>query len=308
MSSSSVLIVGAGELGTAVISALLNHPQRDGGRIGVLRRAETIESTDPAKQAENTRLTSLGVQLEGGDFVSSPVTALASVFQKYDVVIQCGGFGLPAGTQLRVTDAVLQARVKRYFPWQFGLDYPAIGEGSKQELFDEMLQVRRRLADQNQTAWTIMSTGLFMSFLFLPEFGVVDLENRVVRALGSWENQVTVTTPENIGTMVSEAVYVPEDTLNRVIYVAGETTSYQNLADTLESCYSGEFQKELWDLETLSLQLERKPEDGMIKYRNVFGAGLGTAWDEKKTLNYERGIHLTKLQAYINQHLQSHRD
>ncbi|KAK3372924.1 hypothetical protein B0T24DRAFT_575052 [Lasiosphaeria ovina] len=301
MAAPSVLVVGAGELGTAVATALAKHPHRRGGKIGVLRRAETQRSSDPAKQAETARLSTLGAVHETGDFVSSPVAALADVFRRYDVVVQCGGFGLPAGTQLRVTDAALRASVTRFFPWQFGVDYPTIGLGSAHELFDEMLEVRKRLREQTATQWTIVSTGLFMSFLFVPGFGVVELDKRVVRALGSWENRVTVTTPQDIGVMVAEAVYVPGDTVNSVVFVAGETISYGKLASLLDEVSEAKFERELWDMGYLSAQLQSEPNGLMLKYRNIFGAGVGVAWDVEKTLNYQRGIAMTSLEEYVKE-------
>jgi hypothetical protein len=69
----------------------------------------------------------------------------------------------------------LQARIPRYFPWQFGVDFDVIGRGSPQDIFDAQLDVRELLRSQQQTEWVI-STGMFMSYLFEPEFGVVDLQ------------------------------------------------------------------------------------------------------------------------------------
>lgn len=314
MPTPSILIVGAGELGTAVLNALQNHPhhrkqqQPQGSKIAVLRRAQTLQSTNPQTKEENNRLSSQGIALEAGDFVNSPVSDLASIFARYDVVIQCGGFGLPAGTQTRVAEAALLAGVERFFPWQFGLDYPAVvGRGSsssssKPELFDEMLRVRELLARQKgrgtKTKWTVVSTGLFASFLFHPEFGVVDLESRVVTALGGRENRVTITAPEDIGVMVAEMVYVPEGTLDAVVFVAGDTVSYGELAGRLGRVYGAEFELREWD----ARELERSPDGGMVKYRAVFAAGLGTAWDKERTLNHQRGIKLLNLEEYLAKH------
>jgi hypothetical protein len=47
----------------------------------------------------------------------------------------------------------LDAGVKRYFPWQFGVDYDVIGGGSAQDLFDEQLDVRDLLRSQDRTEW-----------------------------------------------------------------------------------------------------------------------------------------------------------
>ncbi|KAK5653616.1 hypothetical protein OQA88_8645 [Cercophora sp. LCS_1] len=305
MASPSVLVVGAGELGTAVLGALSNQGSRHGAKIGFLRRAESLSSSDPKKQEETKRLISLGAVPEAGDFVSSPIPDLVSVFKRYDVIIQCGGFGLPSGTQLRVTEAVLQAGVKRYFPWQFGVDYPAIGHGSAHELFDEMLEVRRQLRGQTATAWTIVSTGLFMSFLLLPDFGVVDLKKRVVRALGSWETRVTVTTPEDIGTMVAEMIYVPADTLNCVVYIGGDTISYGRLAGVLDEFYGAKFERQVWDLDSLACELRQEPGNVMLKYRNIFGAGVGVSWDMETTLNHQRGVSLTDVAEYVRKNKES---
>ena len=65
----------------------------------------------------------------------------------------------------------LQARIPRYFPWQFGVDFDVIGRGSPQDIFDAQLDVRELLRGQHETEWVIISTGMFMSYLFEPEFG-----------------------------------------------------------------------------------------------------------------------------------------
>ncbi|KAK3372537.1 hypothetical protein B0H63DRAFT_485159 [Podospora didyma] len=313
----SILVVGAGELGTAVLAALSSHPQRrrgsnDTNKLAVLRRAETLNSPSPATQAELARFTStFGATSETGDFVDSPIPDLVAVFKRYDVVIQCGGFGKPPGTQLRVTQAVLEARVKRYFPWQFGVDYDAIGQGSQQELFDEQLAVRNMLRGQKATEWTIVSTGMFMSFLFrAAEGGVVDVEKRAVTALGSWGNRVTVTTPEDIGTMVAELVYEPrEDT--GVVFISGETVEYGELADLLDRLYAsgggddGKWKRELFDQDYLKKRLEEEAEDLALKYMSVFAAGVGVSWDLETTVNYQRGIRLTRLEEFVRENRRS---
>ncbi|KAJ9134416.1 NAD(P)-binding protein [Pleurostoma richardsiae] len=297
----SVLVVGAGELGTAVLEALSRHSKREGGKIAVLLRSSSIASQDSAKQASNAHIRSLGVDFEAGNFVSDPVSALAATFKKYDVVVQCGGYGMPPGIQVRVTQAALEAGVPRYFPWQFGVDYDAIGKGSSQELFDEMLEVRRMLRAQSGTHWTIVSTGLFMSYLFLPDFGV-DLKRRTVRALGGWENRVTVTIPKDIGVMVAEMVYVPgENTLDRVVLIGGDTITYGQLADALDAAYGTKFERELLDVPTLRKKLAEDPGNIWLKYRNVFADGVGVAWDKEKMLNYQRNIPLTGLEKYIEE-------
>ncbi|KAH6850528.1 hypothetical protein B0I37DRAFT_428708 [Chaetomium sp. MPI-CAGE-AT-0009] len=306
----SILIIGAGELGTAILTALTNHPSYtthpNPPKLALLRRPSTLASTDPTTRASLAALTARGITLEAGDFTSTPVPELASIFKKYDVVIQAGGYGAAPGVLLRVAEAAVLGGVRRFFPWQFGVDYAVFGAGEggvagsgHGELFGEMLAVRALLAGQEGTGWTVVSTGLFMSFLFLRGFGVVDLRGRVVRGLGAWENTVTVTDVEGIGRAVAEVVFEPGETGNRVVYVAGDTVSYGDVADIVEEGFGGGFTRELWDREFLRERLEQEPEDLMLKYQNVFGAGVGVSWEMERTLNYQRGMKLTNLRKYV---------
>lgn len=305
----SVLIIGAGELGTAILSSLISHPSYSPSTtaLAVLRRASTLTSADAATQSELSRLRALGVSSEAGDFVAAPQAELVAIFKRYDVVIQAAGYGTPPGTLLRVAQAAVTAGVRRFFPWQFGVDYQAVadqgGEGGLEasghsELFGEMLAVRKMLKEQRGTGWTVVSTGLFMSFLFLREFGVVDLQGRVVRGLGSWGNKVTVTDVAGIGSMVAEVVYSPGETNNKVVYVAGDTVSYREVADTVEAVFGPGFKREEWDREFLARRLEEHPGDLMLKYQNAFASGVGVSWEMERTLNHQRGIKLTDLRQY----------
>jgi hypothetical protein len=72
----------------------------------------------------------------------------------------CTGYGTGAGGfQLKLANAVLDAGVKRYFPWQFGVDFEVIGRGSAQDLFDEQLDVRELLRSQNATNGSLFPQG-----------------------------------------------------------------------------------------------------------------------------------------------------
>ena len=296
----SILIVGAGELGLAVLKALSQHPSHGALQIAVLLRQDTISSNAPAKQEQITKIRALGAEIETGDFVNSPLS-LVSVFGKYNVVMQCAGYGMQPGTQLGVTRAVLEAGVPRYFPWQYGVDYDAIGTGSSQPLFDEMLQVRSLLRAQKKTSWTIISTGLFMSYLFLADFGIVDLGNRTVRALRSWDNTVTVTLPRDIGVMAAEMIFTPNGTENKVVFIGSDTISYKGLAELLDVLFGLELKREEWDMEFLGERLGAEPDNLWIQYRNIFAKGVGVSWPKEQTLNWQRGVALTDVRSYLSE-------
>lgn len=300
--ANSVLVIGAGELGLAVLEALAAHPKRSGVRLGVLLRQATLDSAAPEKRQKIAHLQKLHVHFEAADVELASSEELAPIFGRYHTVVSCTGMELPSGTQTKLCKAALAGGVKRYFPWQFGMDYDIIGEGSSQDLFDEQLEVRKMLRAQQDMDWVIVSTGLFMSFLFLAAFGVVDLSERTVRALGSWENRITLTTPEDIGRVTAEVVLDPREVRRQVVFVAGDTVSYAEVADILRAHYGADkpFTKELWDLETLGAQLREDPSV-MVKYRETFAHGVGVAWDMDCTVNKERGMEMTDVRRYLSE-------
>jgi hypothetical protein len=243
------------------------------------------------------------------DIVSLPLSSLTPLFQPYDLIICALGFASPSGgLQTKITQAVLEAKVKWYIPWQFGVDYDLVGRGSAQPVWDEQLDVRDLLrSGTHETNWTIISTGLFMSFLFEPSFGIVSTqgEELVVRALGGWENSITVTTPEDIGRLTAEIVFSdPKVGKDEVVYTAGDTISYEGLAGLLEEVTRGKVRREVWTVEGLTKELESDPEDNMKRYRVAFAKGRGVSWEVESTINWKRGIKVVDVKEFVKRNLE----
>ena len=293
----SVLVLGAGELGNEVLRALATHPKRNGNTITVLLRPGSKTAADPVKAARNSFLAELGASVTEGDIANAPQAELAALFAPFHTVIGCTGMAYPPGTQLKLARAILAANVHRYLPWQFGVDYDTIGRGSSQDLFSEQLEVRDLLRQQTATEWVIVSTGMFMSFLFEPAFGVVSEDLSAVRALGGWENSVTVTAVENIGDVVAEVVWAAPDA-NGVIFTAGDTVSYGQVADVVEKIAEKKIARETWGIEKLQQDLREDQANGIKKYRAVFAEGKGVAWNKDGTFNAQRGMKLEAMEEW----------
>jgi nucleoside-diphosphate-sugar epimerase len=294
-----ILVLGAGELGMAVVRTLVRRTAPAAIPVAVLLRPATIQSADPVKQKDAAELRSLGVEIVPGDLSDQSGTELAAIFRRFDTVISCTGFVGGPGVQLKLARAALDAGVKRYFPWQFGVDYEVIGRGSAQDLFDEQLDVRDLLRSQVQTEWVIVSTGMFTSFLFEPAFGVVDLARNTVNALGGWDNAVTVTTAEDIGALTTEIVFSEPRIANQVVYIAGDTVTYRQLADTIDRLMGTEVLRSAWSVDELKRKLVQEPDDSLRKYRVVFAEGRGVAWDQQSTFNAQRGIAVSGLEEWM---------
>lgn len=303
MTQQRILILGAGELGMSVLRNLARRAGSSALSISVLLRPSTIQSTDALKQRDIDELRALGIEPVPGDLAADSVDTLAALLQRFDTVVSCTGFVGGKGVQLKIARAALHAGVPRFFPWQFGVDYDVIGRGSTQDLFDEQLDVRDLLRGQTRTDWVIVSTGMFTSFLFEPSFGVVDVERGIVRALGSWDNAVTVTTAEDIGVLTTEILLTEPRISRRVVHVAGETIGYRELADKLDAFTGRTFERVEWTVPQLRQELALDPDDGLKKYRVVFAEGKGVAWDAQQTFNAQRAIAVENVGQWMRRNL-----
>ena len=304
MNQTPILVLGAGELGMAVLRNLASHIVKfPGTTLTVLLRPSTISSADLSKRRDIDELRSLGVEFLPGDLATASHPDLIALFRDFHTVIGCTGFAAGRSIQLKLARAVLDAGVRRYIPWQFGVDYDVIGRGSAQDLFDEQLDVRDLLRSQDRMEWVIISTGMFTSFLFEPSFGVVDQGRETVHALGSWKTAVTVTTPEDIGALTAAILFAEPRVVNRVLYTAGDTVTYGRLADIVDSVLGHEVRRVKWSVPQLKSELAEDPDNPIKKYRVVFAEGRGVSWDVEKTFNAQRGIEVVGVERWARKNL-----
>lgn len=300
----SILVLGAGELGLPVLRNLARVAKRaPGSQISVLLRESSINSQVPEKKAEIDELRGLGIQMVAADLVNDSIDQLAEVFGRFDTVIGCAGMVAGRETPMKLATAALRSGVKRYFPWQFGVDFEVIGRSSPQDLFDAQLDVREALRAQDKTEWVIISTGMFTSFLFEPVFEVVDFDNDTVNALGSLENSVTLTTPEDIGALTAEIVFFEPRFRNEIVYLSGDTVSYGQVANILENALGRPFKTNVWTVPYLMDELRKDSTHHIKKYRAVFAQGRGVAWPKAGTFNEQQSIPVTTAEQWARANL-----
>lgn len=310
-----ILVLGAGELGMAVADCLLQHPSFDPATVSltIAIRPETLTSLSTSNTNDRVRaLTSLRLRFRRAnynleyvatDLVADSETTLSTLFQDYHCVIHAGAMTLPAGTQLKVTRAVLAAQVDEYVPWQWGVDYDVIGKDGGLGLFSEQCEVRDLLRAQSHTKWFILSCGMFMSFLFEDFWGAItrDDEGYIngVRALGGWDHLLTVTTVENIATCNAELILEDPDKRGKPVYIAGDTMRYDEFADTIEKVVDHEIKRELWTTDYLKEESLKEPDNKLLKYRVVFSEDRGLAWPKESTYNAAKGISMEGIDQYM---------
>jgi hypothetical protein len=94
------------------------------------------------------------VAVEYAEIPTDSVAELAAAFGRYDTVVSCLGFAAGPGTQRKLTEAALAAGVRRYLPWQFGVDYDLVGDTvtyrQLADIVDDALHTRA-----DRIAWTV---------------------------------------------------------------------------------------------------------------------------------------------------------
>ncbi|KAG9203733.1 hypothetical protein G6514_002346 [Epicoccum nigrum] len=297
-----VLLLGAGELGAAIHANISSLPNTH----------LTIGVRNPSKHTHLQSTTSL-TALD----LTSPSDTLIPHFAAYDTIISATGFASSPGSVTKLATEILSAgklRAQRgdsrlwFFPWQWGVDYDVTGDGAGlMPLFGEQKSVRdllRTEAAQSNVVWTVVSTGIFMSFLFEQFWGIVNREREAsgvvtVRCLRDWEHGVTVTDVDNIGHVLARILAGDVEGENRVVYVAGDSVRYGRLADIVEEAVGSGCQvvRESWSVDYLREELRKDPDDGIKKYRLVF-AGDGVYWDKETTVNYQLGMDMKDAETF----------
>ncbi|WP_368541993.1 aromatic alcohol reductase [Enterobacter soli] len=295
----NVLVLGAGQLGAAVLEFLVPAVTKRHGRVSVIVSPGSRDEQGKLVSDTHQKLANAGAEFIAVDVAASTPEALKTHFADVDTVINCMGFVAGAGTQIKITRAVLEAGVSRYFPWQFGVNYDVVGKGSGQPVWDEQYDVRTLLRGQSATEWVIVSTGMFTSFLFEPAFDVVNLANKTVNALGGWDTQVTVTSPADIGRLTTDIYLHQPRIVNDVIFIAGETTSYRKLAETVERVTKQAFTRNVLTLSALQDALRHNPDDPMLSYRAAFARGEGVWWPMHDTWNAQNNLPTQDIAAWL---------
>lgn len=295
----SFLIVGAGEVGLAVLNSLYTYQEKHNIalKVGVLVQPQ---ASSIARVKENTSFKN--IQVESLDLLNESHENLVAVFEKYDTVICCSGFAQGMGMQVKITEAVLAAGVKRYIPWQFGVDYDKIGYGSAQPSFDEQLAVRDLLSVQQQTNWIIVSTGMITSFLFREDFGVISLASHKFNALGSYQHKLTLTACEDIGKLTVEVLFHEPAIENQVVYIAGATLTFEEIFNQLEDILATKFERNVWDIPYLTQQIQDNPDHVFSRYHLVF-TDPGVHWPMSQTFNFRNNIATTDLTNWAKSNL-----
>jgi hypothetical protein len=298
-----VLIIGAGELGISMLAGYAAHPVKT--KLYVLLRPDTHNPPSPSRQAVVDAINQYGASPIYLDLTASS-SDLVKVLIGFDIVVSCAGMSALAGTEEKLCQAAIQAKVGRYIPWQFGVDYDQYDDEPIVKVFKESQSVRSLLRSQRDISWTIVSTGIFISFIFEPVVGIFEPGEKggtaVVRGLGSWEQMITITSVEDIGKLTAGITLGVEKVgIDGVVFVVGDTVTYGQIADAVE-CAGWQVERKLWTETELERQM--KENDGSIaRYRIMCARGVGMSWNKANSWNERTGVKTENLVEWIRRRL-----
>ena len=90
---------------------------------------------------------------------------------------------------------------------------------------------------------------------------------------------------------------------NEVVYIAGDTVSYGQVADIVERVTGKNVKRELWGIDFLKAESTADPENVTKKYRVVFAEGKGLSWGLETTFNGKRGNEVTDVESFAEKNL-----
>lgn len=88
---------------------------------------------------------------------------------------------------------------------------------------------------------------------------------------------------------------------NEIVFVAGDTICFGELAREVSYATGAIIHTELWDIAHLESDLRASPDDGMRKYRVVLAKGTGVAWEKQTSWNAIKGIQMKTVKDFVRE-------
>ncbi len=111
-----VLVLGAGQLGAAVLDALVPAVIERQGTVSVIVSPAAWDEAGQLRSANHQALADAGATFLAVDIAGSAMETLADQFRGFTTVINCMGFVAGPGTQLKNYPRGAGGRGTRYFP------------------------------------------------------------------------------------------------------------------------------------------------------------------------------------------------
>ncbi|OAP62687.1 hypothetical protein AYL99_01914 [Fonsecaea erecta] len=253
MAFQRICLIGAsGNLGSLILKHLLASPQK-------------FKVTALSRQSSTARFADEVAVARVAD--NYPVTELTEVFKDVDVVVSAVSM-MGMHEQYKFIDACLAAKVKRYFPTEFGLDDLPDWLLQLREMFKIKHDVRDYLISKEDTGleWTSICCNAFFEMGVGSGFFQLDWKSKKAVLIDGGEPKFVATTLDTVALAVVKAIEKPEVSKNRILLVQDFTTSQKEILDAVQQRVPG------WQVE--NVEYESWLEKGKEQVRNGDNSAL----------------------------------
>ncbi|OAL37676.1 hypothetical protein AYO20_03183 [Fonsecaea nubica] len=219
------LIGGSGNLGTLILKHLLASSQNF--QVTVLTR-----HSSPAKFPDAVTVTRVA-----DDY---PIAELTDAFKDVDVVISAISM-MGMHQQYSFIDACIAAKVKRYFPTEFGLDDLPDWLLQLREMFKIKHDVRDYLISKQDTGleWTSVCCNAFFEMGLISGFFQLHFDQKKAVLIDGGEPRFVATTMDTVALAVVKAIEKPDVSKNRILLVQDFRTNQKEMLDAVQQKMPG---------------------------------------------------------------------
>ncbi|KAH7050314.1 hypothetical protein B0J12DRAFT_753879 [Macrophomina phaseolina] len=266
-----VAVVGAsGNTGTAIVDALLKH----GFEVTAITREGSTATFPP-------------------QHVSSKDGVLSAI-RGQDAVVSCIAQAAVGGQDV-ILDAAVEAKVKRFLPSDYGIDYISARSTKVGKCLEGKVQTvdyLNKLTQQHTWfSWTGVATGMFFDWGL--ERGALgfDLKTRTATIIDSGNEAFSTTNLATIGQAVASILHHPEQTANRMVKISSFKTTQNEVLQLLQAESGEKWQVKNTtgqDVENIgdSLQQSGNPLCFVLYLqRYTFSDGGNTVWKDDENDN-----------------------
>lgn len=246
-----VSVFGAsGTIGTAVVDALLSK----GFSVTAIARPSS-KSTFPSevlvKKVDLSSKDGLRVALEGQDAVVSCVGTETVMVQPI------------------LIEAAVQAKVKRFIPSDFGMDFMKSDHkvtkelGAKIEILNRLNELSRKY---EWFSWSSLVINLLFDWGLTTGFLGFDLLNNTATIIDSGNQPFSATNVATVGQAVASLLSHPTETANKFLSVSSVTTTQNEVLKLLEAESRQKWQVEHMSSNDLEKLGDRRKAEGDFSY------------------------------------------
>lgn len=215
-----VAVVGAsGNTGVAIVDALLK---------------QCFEVTAVTREGSTAAFPS-GVSVKRVDFTSK--ASLLTSFGGQDAVISCISQAAVGGQDV-ILDAAIEAKVKRFLPSDYGIDYMNALDTKAWQSLEGKAKTIQHLKDLAQKhtwfSWTGLAVGLFFDWGLRFELLGFNMANHEATIVDSGKEPFSATNLATLGQAAAAILHHPKETANRTVKVSSFTTTQNGVLELLE--------------------------------------------------------------------------